>query len=266
MKLNLKTSAAILAYYRQISTETFNVVDLETTGGLGSRDRIMEISIVRATLKDGIQQISTDFIDPQIQIPDQIVRFTGITQDMVSAANPSNLVLPNYLPLLQTGILTAHNLKFDYSFLQTEYRRLGTTFTADPTVCTLELSRILLSHLPSRSLPNLVNHFGFKVGKSHRAESDAIACWLLLEQLLLQMQKSEDEEILNSIQQEWLTLKEIKAIAQLPTSKVKSLLTDASIKSQFSHSRKIYVYERASVENLIQNLRKGEGEQLCLPL
>jgi len=77
------TSVEILDYYRSISTETFTVIDLETTGGQGYRDRIIEISALKATLKDGIVQISTDLINPQIQIPKQIQRFTGISQSMV---------------------------------------------------------------------------------------------------------------------------------------------------------------------------------------
>jgi DNA polymerase III subunit epsilon len=190
MKSNKVISAEMLAYYQRISTETFTVVDLETTGGMGSRDRIIEISVLQATLKSGIQKISTHLINPRIQIPRKIVEYTGITQDMVAPAESSDQILPNYLPMLQTGILTAHNFSFDYSFLQAEYRRLGIDFRAPKQLCTVKLSRLLLADLPSRSLPNLVKHFGFNVGKSHRAESDAIACWLLLEKLLQQIHKS----------------------------------------------------------------------------
>ena len=184
MKTTTKLSTELLAYYRQISTEIFTVVDLETTGVMGNSDRIIEISVLQATLKDGIIQILTDLINPKILIPEQIVEFTGISQDMVDSAEDFDKVLPNYLPMLQTGILSAHNFNFDYSFLHAEYRRLGVDFKVHAQLCTVELSRLLLANLQSRSLPKLVNHFGFNVGKSHRAESDAIACWLLLEKLL----------------------------------------------------------------------------------
>jgi DNA polymerase-3 subunit epsilon len=181
MKINANRSIDLLTYYRQISTEVFTVVDLETTGGKGDRDRIIEISVLQATLKDGIQQILTDLINPQIPIPDQIVKFTGISQDMVRNVDGCDRILPKYLPMLQTGVLTAHNIGFDYSFLKAEYQRLGVEYIAPAQLCTVKLSRLLLPHLPSRSLPKLVKHYGFDVGKSHRAESDAIACWLLLE-------------------------------------------------------------------------------------
>lgn len=245
------TSERILAYYRQISTEVFTVVDLETTGGRGDSDRIIEISVLQATLKDGILNLSTDLINPQIQIPKEIVKFTGISQAMVDCVGTSDRILPNYLPILQTGVLTAHNFKFDYRFLQAEYRRLGVAFNAQARLCTVELSRLLLSHLPSRSLPNLVRHFGFKVGKSHRAESDAIACWLLLEKLLRQIQTSGDREILSLIGTQWLTIEDIERIYAVPLAKLASLLTDSSIKTRFSYHRQIELYERGSVDRLL---------------
>ena len=278
MKTNLMTSSELLTFYRQIATEVFTVVDLETTGGIANKDRIIEISVLQATLKNGIQQILTDLINPQIPIPEQIIRFTGISQDMVDFAASSDRILPNYLPILQSGILTAHNFSFDYSFLQAEYGSLGITFKAHAQLCTVELSRLLLPYLPSRSLPKLVKHYGFDVGKSHRAESDAIACWLLLEKLLMQILNSNDEEILNLFGQQWLSVKDISVILKLSPIKVESLLADANIKSRFSRHRQINLYQRKGVENLASRLegrlegrlkiesQKEIAEQLSLPL
>jgi DNA polymerase-3 subunit epsilon len=270
MQTNTKLSTEILSYYRGISTEIFTVVDLETTGVVGNSDRIIEISVLQATLKDGIQQIFTDLINPQIPIPDQIVRFTGISQEMVDSAKSIDKVLPNYLPMLQTGLLTAHNFTFDYSFLQAGYRRLGINFKAHAQLCTVELSRLLLANLQSRSLPQLVKYFGFNVGASHRAESDEIACWLLLEKLLTQIQTADDQEIFDMFGQQWLSAKDIGVIFQLPVSKVESLLIDSTIKSRFSRHRQINLYQRKGVENLVDKIkienRRESIEQLSLPL
>ncbi|PZV18853.1 MAG: 3'-5' exonuclease [Pseudanabaena sp.] len=270
MKTNLMSSIELLNYYRQMSTEVFTVVDLETTGGMGHKDRIIEISVLKATLKDGIQQILTDLINPEIAIPNQIVRFTGISQNMVDHTSTSDRILPNYLPMLESGILTAHNFSFDYSFLQAEYRRLGITFKAQAQLCTVELSRLLLSHLPSRSLQKLVKHYGFDVGQSHRAESDAIACWLLLEKLLTQILNSSDAEILHLFGQQWLSIKDISVILKLSPNRVESLFSDAAIKSRFSRYRQINLYQRSGVEMLADKLkiesRKEIAEQLALPL
>lgn len=189
---------------------------------------------------------------------------------MVDSAEGFDKVLPNYLPMLQTGILTAHNFSFDYSFLQAEYRRLGVDFKAPAQLCTVELSRLLLANLQSRSLPKLVKHFGFNVGKSHRAESDAIACWLLLEKLLTLIQTADDDEILDMFGQQWLSAKDIGVIFQLPIHKVEPLLIDAAIKSRFSRHRQINLYQRKGVESLVDKIKidnpKEIAKQLSLPL
>jgi DNA polymerase III subunit epsilon len=259
MKSYAMTSRQILAYYRQISSEMFTVVDLETTGGSANFNRIIEISVVQARLKGGILNISTDLINPQTQIPREIIKFTGISQAMVDEVESGDRILPNYLPSLQAGVLTAHNLKFDYSFLQAEYRKIGINFRAAAQLCTVELSRLLLAHLPSRSLPKLVKHFGFKVGKSHRAESDAIACWLLLEHLLNQVNNSEDQEILDLINTQWLTITDIEVIFKISPTERGALLTDNSIITRFSYHRQIKLYQRGSVERLMQK-KEDEGE------
>jgi DNA polymerase-3 subunit epsilon len=255
MKINANRSIDLLTYYRQISTEVFTVVDLETTGGKGDRDRIIEISVLQATLKDGIQQILTDLINPQIPIPDQIVKFTGISQDMVRNVDGCDRILPKYLPMLQTGVLTAHNIGFDYSFLKAEYQRLGVEYIAPAQLCTVKLSRLLLPHLPSRSLPKLVKHYGFDVGKSHRAESDAIACWLLLEKLLTQLLNAADDEILNLFGQQWLSMEDIAVILQLPLAQVEVLLADSAIKSRFSSHRQVNLYQRKGIEALFDKIK-----------
>jgi DNA polymerase III subunit epsilon len=262
MKSHTMTSREILAYYRLISGEMFTVVDLETTGGSANFNRIIEISVVQARLREGIVDISTNLINPQVQIPMEIVKFTGISQAMVDGVESGDRILPNYLPTLQTGVLTAHNLKFDYSFLQAEYHKIGINFKSAAQLCTVELSRLLLAHLPSRSLPKLVRHFGFKVGKSHRAESDAIACWLLLEHLLTQINNSEDQEILDLIGTQWLTARDIEIIFKMALPELEALLTDHSIITRFSYHRQIKLYQRGSVERLIE--KKEVNSQLSL--
>jgi DNA polymerase-3 subunit epsilon len=115
--------------------------------------------------------------------------------------------------------------------------------------------------LQSRSLPKLVKYFGFNVGKSHRAESDAIACWLLLEKLLTLIQTANDAEILDMFGQQWLSAKDIGMIFQLPISKVEPLLIDAAIKSRFSRHRNMNLYQRKGVENLVDKVDKIRTEE-----
>jgi DNA polymerase-3 subunit epsilon len=170
-------------------------------------------------------------------------------------------VWPQCLERLETGILTAHNLEFDYSFLQAEYRHLEHRFIrpVEAQLCTVILSRLLLADLPSRSLPNLVKHFGFDVGTSHRAAADTQACWLLAEYLLRHIQSEPEEYLLTLFGQQWIRLQEAAAILNLPTKAAQKLLDEVAIEGRFSKRKNRPLYRRGDVERvLVEHL----GEQL----
>ena len=63
----------------------FAVIDIETTGGRPEYDRITEIAIL---LHDGEQVVKrySTLINPEIRIPLEITRLTGISDDMVRSA------------------------------------------------------------------------------------------------------------------------------------------------------------------------------------
>ncbi|MBF2002766.1 MAG: 3'-5' exonuclease [Synechococcales cyanobacterium M58_A2018_015] len=247
-------STELLAYYRQASQQVLTVVDVETTGRFAWSDRVIEISVLQATLADGIQHQQTSLINPQTAIPAKIAQFTGISQAMVTAAAVAADVLPEYLPLLNQGILTAHNLEFDYPFLQAEYRRLGTDFSRTPQdqLCTVRLSRLMLPDLPSRSLPNLVRHFQFPVDCSHRAEADTLACWLLAERLLQQILDETDEVLLARFAQQWLPLKEAAKLLNCPTRQGRVILEAAGIPHRLvgRGQSSTWMYRRGDVERV----------------
>jgi DNA polymerase-3 subunit epsilon len=248
-------STDLLAYYRQVSQNLFTVVDVETTGRFPTENRVTELSVLQATLADGIQQQRTDLINPQAKIPINIIRFTGITQKIVEAAPTAAEVFPTYGDLLNTGILTAHNIEFDYPFIRAEYARLGVKFDRSETeqLCTVQLSRLMLPDLPSRSLPNLVKHFNFQVGKSHRAEADTIACWLLAERLLTEILNEDDDVLLARFSRQWLPLKYAAKILGCPSQEAQTKLSAASIPSRFvgKGSRGTWMYQRGDVERLL---------------
>jgi DNA polymerase III subunit epsilon len=223
----------LLHHYREVSQKPLTVVDVETTGSIALEGRVTEISVLQATLADGIQSQQTALVNPQTHIPAKIVEITGITQAMVDAAAIAATVLPDYLPLLSSGVLTAHNLKFDHSFLQTEYARLGIPFSrpASEQLCTVQLARLMLPELPSRSLPNLVQHFQFSVTTSHRAEADTIACWLLAQRLLTEISNEPDDALIARFTQQWIPLKVAAQLLGCRSKRARVLLDAAGVYS-----------------------------------
>ncbi|MBW4468597.1 MAG: 3'-5' exonuclease [Pegethrix bostrychoides GSE-TBD4-15B] len=249
-------STELLLHYRRLSQQLITVVDVETTGLYAWDSRITEISVIHATLADGVKHQQTDLVNSQTRVPAKITQFTGITQSMVDSATPAAELYPHYLPLLEQGILTAHNLEFDYPFLQAEYARLGTKFLRpEPDqLCTVKLARLMLPDLRSRSLPNLVQHFQFPVGESHRAEADTLACWLLAERLLTELLNEPDAALLARFGRQWISLREAAGILNCPQVAARTQLDDAGAASRFVGKGRggTWMYRRGEVERLLR--------------
>jgi DNA polymerase-3 subunit epsilon len=160
----------------------FAVIDLETTGGNPNSERIIEIGIV---LHDGKQKIGeyTTLINPEKEISGFISTFTGITNSMVKNAPKFVEVADTVLELLEGKIIVAHNARFDYNFIKSEFRRINIPFIKK-NICTVQLSRKIFPHFKSYSLGNICRDLDIHISNRHRAFGDASATAILLEKLL----------------------------------------------------------------------------------
>jgi DNA polymerase-3 subunit epsilon len=146
-------------------------VDLETTGGHAVRDRVIEAGIV--LMRDGevIEEFST-LVNPGIRIPRAIQQFTGISEAMVADAPRFAQVADELMQRLEGRLFVAHNARFDYGFLRSEFRRLGRRFRA-PVLCTVRLSRALTPDIRGHNLDAVMQRYGIACDARHRALGDA---------------------------------------------------------------------------------------------
>lgn len=168
----------------------YAIVDLETTGGIPKRDRIIEIGIVvhdGQTIVDKFQTL----VDPERSISGEITRITGITTEMVQGAPKFYEVAKKVVEITEGCIFVAHNVRFDYQFLRAEFKSLGFTFTKR-TLCTVKLSRKAFPRLSSYSLGSLIRYFKIDVENRHRAYDDAWATSIVLEKILEKQASSEE--------------------------------------------------------------------------
>ena len=92
------------------------VLDTETTGLDYTRERIIEFAAVRlenGKIKDEFQTL----INPHQHIRKSSIAVHGITQDMVEDAPTEEEALPKILEFIGDYPIVAHNVIFDYSFL-----------------------------------------------------------------------------------------------------------------------------------------------------
>jgi DNA polymerase III subunit epsilon len=160
----------------------FAIIDIETTGGTAARERITEIAIV---VHDGTKIIDTfsSLINPERSIPFNIIQITGITDDMVRDAPKFYEIAKQIVEMTKDCVFVAHNVRFDYSFIQEEFRRLGYTYTRKQ-LCTVRMARSAMPGLRSYSLGNLITHLKIKVENRHRALDDALATTILFEKII----------------------------------------------------------------------------------
>ena len=150
------------------------VVDIETSGGSVTYDRIIEIGIVEIT-EQGINEWST-LINPRQLIPSMIQRLTGITNEMLETAPYFESVAKDILQRLNGRLFIAHNVRFDYGFIRNEFARLAYSFRA-PLMCTLKLSRALYPEAKGHSLEKIILRHQIYVQHRHRALDDAKATY-----------------------------------------------------------------------------------------
>lgn len=146
-------------------------VDLETTGGLAAHHRIIEIGIVLLDRGEVVEEWST-LVNPGLRIPPAIAQFTGIDDGMVAEAPPFDAVAAEVRRRLEGRLFVAHNARFDYGFLRSEFRRLGLRFSAS-VLCTVRLSRLLCAEHPRHNLDALMERFELACTARHRALGDA---------------------------------------------------------------------------------------------
>jgi DNA polymerase-3 subunit epsilon len=146
-------------------------VDLETTGGSAAHDRITEIGLVR--LKDGVVVDEwSSLVNPERPIPAYIEAFTGISNEMVADAPLFAEIAALALGKLQSAVFVAHNARFDYSFLRSEFQRAGRSFSAK-VLCTVKLSRRLFPQFIRHNLDAVMERNGIVCDARHRALGDA---------------------------------------------------------------------------------------------
>ena len=162
----------------------YAIIDVETTGTGASYGKITEIAIVIHNGQTVTETYNT-LINPECNIPWNITRLTGITNDMVTNAPKFYEVAKKIVELTAGKIFVAHNAQFDYSFIKEEFKRLGYDFKRK-TICTVKLGRKLLPGHRSYSLGNICADLGIQITDRHRAIGDALATAKLFDILLAQ--------------------------------------------------------------------------------
>lgn len=149
------------------------VYDLETTGVVYSRDKILEIGAVKVRGGKVVDEFAS-LVNPECSIPYQAVMVSGIDDDMVKGAPILSEILPKFFEFIGDDVLVGHNIhNFDNRFI---YRFSEECFGKVPDndyVDTLHLARGIFPDMKHHKLSDLVDYYGIELRGAHRALSDS---------------------------------------------------------------------------------------------
>lgn len=236
-------------------SKRYAIIDVETTGGRAEKDKITEIAIV---LHDGEQVLDAfeTLINPECPIPYGITELTGITNEMVADAPKFYEVARKIVEMTEGAIFVAHNVRFDYSFITEEFRRLGYTYTRKQ-LCTVRLAKKAFPGLSSYSLGNLIKTLGLNAGARHRAMGDTLATVDLFERILRHEKgQTQADDLIN------LGIKESLLPGALNLDKIHSLPTECGV--YYFHDRSgqvIYVGKSINIQKRVASHFSNKTEK-----
>ncbi|MBQ7923233.1 MAG: PolC-type DNA polymerase III [Clostridia bacterium] len=174
-------------------SDVFVIFDIETTGLSAATCKITEIGAVKVQNGEILDRFNM-FVNPGVPIPENIVKLTGITDEMVADAPPIAEVLPEFLAFADGKMLVAHNAVFDTGFIRQAAEDMGIQFD-NPYLDTLAMSRYMNPDLKNHKLDTLAKFYNLGEFNHHRACDDAE----MLSQIFLCMTNRLEEEGISDV-------------------------------------------------------------------
>ncbi|MBE6817133.1 MAG: 3'-5' exonuclease [Ruminococcaceae bacterium] len=181
-----------MAYYQNYNREfkgrslvgfpqDFCVVDIETTGLAPGSDGIIEIGAIMYENGEAVDEFSS-LLQPSVNemgdyVSPFITELTGITNEMLDTAPPTEQVLAEFFDFLGDSIIVGYNVNFDVNFLYDAiYEHLGEYMTND-FIDILRMAKKLYPEMPHHRLGDMTARFGIVNKSAHRALSDVEATY-----------------------------------------------------------------------------------------
>ena len=157
--------------------ERYIAFDVETPNY--ANDRISAIGIT--VVDHGEIAASFDaLVNPESRFDAFNIALTGITPERVADKPAFPALWAEIAPLMESGVLVAHNAPFDLSVLARCLRDYGIAWRPSvPYACTCQMSRRLLPQLPNHKLDTVCRYLALDLDH-HWAGSDSRACGEIL--------------------------------------------------------------------------------------
>lgn len=177
----------------KIEDQTFCIVDIETTAGNVNKGQLLEIGAVK--YKNGVILETYESLVNCFEIPPKVQEITGINLEMLVNAPNIREVLEEFKIFLEDDIFVAHNISFDYKFINDCFVKYDLGQLCNRKLCTIDLGHKTIQ-AERYGLKYLKEQFQIDIPGHHRALSDALSATEILKICLnnipQQVQTAED--------------------------------------------------------------------------
>ena len=164
-------------------------IDLETTGVSVSKDKIIEVGLIK--VKDShIVEMFSCIINPNMPVSTKILNLTGIDENEIKTARYIQDVIGDIVEFCDGFDLIGHNTIFDYSFIKKEANNAGLNFEKRG-IDTYKLCKKILPPYIQKNLTDACAYFGIERKNMHRAFSDAYFTHMLYQEILANFKELE---------------------------------------------------------------------------
>lgn|GEM_PF-1062446 len=244
--------------HHSLSTSSFIVFDIETTGGNPEKNGITEIFAIRFE-KGAVKDTFYSLVNPLIPIPPIVRRMTGISNAMVKDAPLIDEVMPGFLKFIGDDVLVSHNTIGDLKFIRYFARKACGVDLPNFFLCTHLLVDKMAPEAPNKSLKGLAKFFGLPAGDLHRAEADAYLTLELFKVLLKLLDDRSVKRIDEAIRLQGDMESALRLNWAIPAEKLRNLPMGSGVFFMYDYERKVLFFSSAiSVAREISKLQRYE--------
>ena len=164
-------------------------IDLETTGISVSKDKIIEVGLIKV-INSHIEEMFSCIINPNMPVSTKILNLTGIDENEIKTARYIQDVIGDIVEFCDGFDLIGHNTIFDYSFIKKEANNAGLNFEKRG-IDTYKLCKKILPPYIQKNLTDACAYFGIERKNMHRAFSDAYFTHMLYQEILANFKELE---------------------------------------------------------------------------
>ena len=164
-------------------------IDLETTGISVSKDKIIEVGLIKV-INSHIEEMFSCIINPNMPVSTKILNLTGIDENEIKTARYIQDVIGDIVEFCDGFDLIGHNTIFDYSFIKKEANNAGLNFEKRG-IDTYKLCKKILPPYIQKNLTDACAYFGIERKNMHRAFSDAYFTHMLYQEIMANFKELE---------------------------------------------------------------------------